>query len=214
MKETTEIRTFYDLIKVLKEHPEFLEELRRLILTEELLNLPKKFEEFLKNEFQPLKKEVDVLKQDVAVLRQDVKILKDDVSQLKGSDFERKVREKTPAFFGRLIRKCRLISFEDLASFLDDKVEENVISEQEKEEILNLDVVVSGYLKNNKEKRVILAAEVSLKPNEEDLIRAKKRSEVLGRAYGFPCIAVVIGKEKEKEEKLIKKAEELDVILI
>ena len=45
MKEY-KISNFADLIQALKENPEWLEELRRMILTQELLELPKKFENF------------------------------------------------------------------------------------------------------------------------------------------------------------------------
>jgi len=41
------IVTFADIIKALKEHPEWLEELRKIILTTELMELPRKFEKML-----------------------------------------------------------------------------------------------------------------------------------------------------------------------
>lgn len=225
MQELYEIKTFQDLIRLLKERPDYLEELRRLILTEELINLPKRFEEFLKNDFEPLKRDVEVLKQDVAILKQDVAILKqevailkqevaklkNDVNSLKGSDFERRVRERAPAYFGKLIRKCKLISFEELAFLLEDKVDEGIITEEEKDEVLLVDVVVSGYLKDNREKKVMIAGEVSLSLDENDIERAKKRAEIISRAYGISCIAVVIG---EASEIVKKRAEELDVILV
>jgi len=37
-----EIKTFADIVKALIEHPDWLEELRKIILTSELLELPKK----------------------------------------------------------------------------------------------------------------------------------------------------------------------------
>jgi chemotaxis methyl-accepting protein methylase len=40
------ISSFADLMQALRENPECLEELRRMVLTQELLELPKKFEEF------------------------------------------------------------------------------------------------------------------------------------------------------------------------
>lgn len=147
MKHSDAINSFQDLVRVLKNHPEYLEELRRLILTEELINLPKKFDSFLKIDFGPLKKDVETLKNDVEILKKDVAILKNDVNALKGSDFERRVREKAPAYFGKTIRKCKLIGFEDLAFLLDDKLDEGIITEEERQEVLLLDVVVTGYLK-------------------------------------------------------------------
>jgi len=43
------VLTFADTIRALKEHPEWLEELRKIILTTELIELPRKFEELLEN---------------------------------------------------------------------------------------------------------------------------------------------------------------------
>ncbi|MDW8136634.1 MAG: hypothetical protein RMI74_07580, partial [Thermodesulfobacterium sp.] len=77
------IHNYYDLIRALKENPEWLEELRKLILTHDLLELPKKFEEFLEKEFRPLKSDVETLKSDVEILKSDVKTLKSDVETLK-----------------------------------------------------------------------------------------------------------------------------------
>ncbi|MCS7066511.1 MAG: hypothetical protein NZL85_09630, partial [Fimbriimonadales bacterium] len=42
--EPVRIETFEDFLRVLREHPEWLDEIRRLILTEELLRLPLRFE--------------------------------------------------------------------------------------------------------------------------------------------------------------------------
>jgi len=44
----TKIDSYWDLLSVLKEHPDWLEELRKLVLTDELMELPKKFDEFVK----------------------------------------------------------------------------------------------------------------------------------------------------------------------
>jgi len=40
------ISSFADLMRALRENPEWLEELRRMVLTEELWELPKRFEDF------------------------------------------------------------------------------------------------------------------------------------------------------------------------
>jgi hypothetical protein len=51
-KEEYKIKTFEDIIRALRDHPEWLEELRRIILTEELLRLPQRFKRFLQEELQ------------------------------------------------------------------------------------------------------------------------------------------------------------------
>ncbi len=219
------IETFEDILKALRERPEWLEELRRIILTEELISLPQRFETFIQKDFRPLKEKVEkieldtetlkqdvaILKQDVAILKQDVAILKQDVAELKGDNFERKVRERAPSYFGKLIRRCKVLSFEELAEILEDAVENLLIKEEEKDNVLNIDVVATGVLKKE-EKKVVLVGEVSIKADREDVERAYKRARIISKAMGIPSISVVIG--KELTEGAIKKAEELGVIII
>ena len=52
------IKEFEDLLNLLRERPDYLEKLRMLILTKELLELPVKFEEF-KSEVNKKFEEVD-----------------------------------------------------------------------------------------------------------------------------------------------------------
>jgi len=203
----TKIKSYWDLLSVLKEHPDWLEELRKLILTEELLALPKKFDEFVKryesfieNEFKPLKATVE--KQG------------NDVGSLKGDNFERKVKEKAPSYFGKLILKCRLIDTMELANSIDDAIlnKKATITDDERDDALKVDVVVTGFLRHNKEKKVFLAAEVSIIVDKTDVERAARRTKIIEKCLGIPGIPVVIGDEYTDGAK--KAAEELQVIMI
>jgi len=227
------IRSYFDLISILREHPDWLDELRKLILTEELINLPKKFDEFVKqyqnfieNEFKPLKQtvqkqgediavlkeDVAVLKEDVAVLKQDVGVLKSDVGDLKGDSFERKVRERAPSYFGKIIRKCKLISHIELANILDDALDTGIIGDDERDDALLCDIVVTGALRSDKERKVLIVAEVSVVVDKQDVERAASRTKVIEKCMGLPGIPVVIG--KEHTEGALKRADELQVIVI
>jgi len=77
MKKMKEYRvaTIYDIIRALRENPEWLEEVRKLVLTDELLKLPKRFDDFVKHEFRPLVRRVDRIENDVRILKQDVAVL-------------------------------------------------------------------------------------------------------------------------------------------
>ena len=219
IKANDKIDTFQDLIRILKSHPEWLEELRQLILTTELLELPKKFEQFLVNEFRPLKKKVDtleqdvaVLKQDVAVLKQDVKILKNDVGILKGDMFEMKLKDKAPSRFGSIIRRCKVLNSEKYVEILDDALDENKINLAEREDALDVDLVATGVLTKDPTKKVLLIAEASVKADKKDVERAYKRAQIFKKASDIETLAVVVC--KEKTQGAIKKAQELGVILV
>ena len=278
MKPAYEIRTFEDLVEILRSEPKWREELRRLILTDDLLELPKQFQEFraefqefkedfqgLKEEFQGFKAEfqdfreefqgfkeefqnfkedfqgfkaefqefkekveerferlesdvvelkgrVGRLENDVAEIKGRVGRLENDVAEIKGDNFERKVREKAPSFLGKMIIKCKVVDVSTLAEKLDDALYERVITEEERGSALNLDVVAEGFLREDREKKVLVAVEVSIKADRRDVERARERSGILEKVFGLPVIPVVIGKAFTRGAK--ERAKELKVDLI
>jgi len=319
LQKTYQIRNFYDLLQALREHPEWLEELRTLILTADLIELPKKFDKFVKERFEPLEEKVDriqegmevvkqatvgterkvealgqdmgvvkqkvevleqdmgvvkqkaevleqdmgvvkqkvevleqdmgvvkqkaevleqdmgvvkqkvevleqdigvvkqkvevleqdmgvvkqkveVLEKDVAWLKKEVKSLKVDVASLKGDNLERKVREKAPAYFGRFFRKIKVIDIQQWAEKLDDAEDQGLITPEEREQALNLDIL----LRAKKEGReLLLAVEVSYTVEEKDAVRALERANTFYKLYQIETIPVVVGVEisPELEEK-------------
>ncbi|GAB5046313.1 hypothetical protein [Thermodesulfovibrio sp. TK110] len=246
------ILTFADILHALKSHPEWLEELRKIILTTELLELPKKFNELLKKvdkiekDVETLKQDVAVLKQDVAILKQDVAVLKQDVAILKqdvavlkqdvailkqdvavlkkdmaylkgefgrfkGKDFERTIKERYYSFFGRILRKSRLIQFEEVVPILDDAEEKGLITEEQRDSVLNLDLLVKGEIKST-HKLVILAVEVSYSLYEDDIQRAIERAQILSHILHEEVIPTVV--TAEAKEDLEKLADERGVFII
>ena len=247
------VLTFADIIRALKEHPEWLEELRKIILTTELIELPKKFEEMLvrmekfekkvdkierdveilkqdvtvlkqdvavlkqdvavlKEDVAVLKQDVEILKQDVAVLKQDVEILKQDVGLLKqdvsylkgefgrfkGKEFERTIRERYYAYFGRILRKSKLIPFEEIIPFLETAEEEKTITEDQKVSALQLDLLIKGEIKKVK-KEVYLAIEVSYSLQEDDIERAIERAGILAYVLKGEVIPTIVAVEIKEE---------------
>jgi len=211
------VLTFADIIRALKEHPEWLEELRKIILTIELIELPRKFEELLEN-VKKLDKKVDrieqdmaVLKQDVAMLKQDVAYLKEEFGRFKGREFERTIREKYYAYFGRILRKSKLVNFEEILPLLESAEDKNLITEEQKLSVLQLDLLVSGELKPTK-KRVFLAVEVSYSLHEEDIERLVERANILAHLLKKEVIPVLVSVEVKRE--IEKKIEDKGALLI
>ena len=222
--EKKPILTFADIIRALKEHPEWLEELRKIILTTELIELPKKFEEMLvrmeklEKKVDKIEKDVEILKQDVAVLKQDVEILKQDVAYLKGEfgrfkgkEFERTIRERYYAYFGRLLRKSKLIPFEEIIPFLETAEEEKIITEDQKVSALQLDLLIKGEIKKVK-KEVYLAVEVSYSLQEDDIERAIERAGILAYVLKGEVIPTIVA--VEIKEEIQKSAENKGIFVI
>jgi len=248
--EQYSIVTFADILRALKSHPDWLEELRKIILTTELLELPKKFDELLKrvekieSDVEILKQDVAVLKQDVAVLKQDVAVLKQDVAVLKqdvavlkqdvavlkqdvavlkqdveilkkdmaylkgefgrfkGKDFERTIKDKHYAYFGKLLRKTKLVQFEEILQIIDDAEEKGLIKEEQRDSLLNLDIIVKGQIKST-QKPVVLAVEISYSLYEDDIERAIERAQILAQILHEEVIPTVVTAEvREDVEKL------------
>ncbi len=244
--KTIEIATFEDILEALRGNPIWVEQMRAIILSEELLTLPERFERFLRNEFRPLKEKTDkiekdvevlkadvkvlkedvevlkqdvavlkedvaVLKQDVAILKQDVRGLKVDVNTLKGESFENKVRDRAPAFFGKLLRRTRVITTQDFVDALDDAVDAGLISDNDRDYALNADVVVRGKMKDSG-KEVILVGEASVTVDLEDVEWASKRAEITAKAFRQEAIGVVVG--KEITDRAQKAADEFAVLVL
>ena len=218
------VRTFADILRALREHPEWLEELRKVILTSELLELPKKVDELLtrvgrleedvailKQDVAILKQDVAILKQDVAILKQDVGYLKGEVGRLKGKDFERTIREKYYAYFGKVLRKAKLLPFEEIVPILDDAEDKGEITLEQRDAILRLDALVSGQIRELR-KDVVLAVEVSYRLYPEDLERAFERAQLPATLLGKEVIPTVVACETTEEVE--KQANKKGILLI
>lgn len=133
------------------------------------------------------------------------------MGRLKGSDLERMVREKAFSYFGKLIRKCKLITPEELSHILYDALERGVISEGEIDDAERVDVVATGHLRDKGDK-VVVVAEVSITCDKRDVERARRRAEIISRAMGLVAVPVTV--VEKYTEGARTRAKELDVKLI
>lgn len=210
--ETWRVITLADIYRALRAHPEWTQELRKVLLTEELLNLPIVFKKFVEEEFQPLRKDVDDLKKKVDKIEGEVEKLKVDVGWLKDGFMELQVRDRVGAFFGKLLKRARLLDSSDLADLLYDAASQGLITQEEAEDALRVDAVVRGRLRSDVLKEVLIAAEISFVVDRVDVERAKKRAEIISRALSQHTISAVIGKEFTEGAK--EAAQELSVLII
>jgi len=200
------VREFHDFIKILEEHPEWREEMRRLILTDELLKLPELVRELVEAQ-RRTERRVDALAEaqrrteeelrslaaQVDLLAESQRKMQIDLSDLKGDSIEQKYRERAFAYFNRLVRRAHTLSPDEIVELVNRGVEKGIISEREAEELLWADVIVRGRGRERGEE-VYLVVEVSWGVGIGDVERAASRAEIL-RKLGFNVIGVVAGKE-------------------
>jgi predicted nuclease with TOPRIM domain len=114
-----------------------------------------------------------------------------DLEQLKGSDLERRYRERAHAYFSRLLRRIHVLSGEELSALLDAAMLQGQLSEEEVDEVLRADVVVRGRRREDGTETYLLV-EVSWGVGFSDVQRASERAALLAR-IGTPVLPVVAG---------------------
>jgi hypothetical protein len=200
------ISSFADLMRALRENPEWLEELRRMVLTQELLELPKKFEEFrhrVEERFDVLEKQVDEIR----------KRLDKDVCSLKGMWLEMEVKKRVHSFFSEHLADVKLVGQKRINKILSLAIEKGIISKEEREDVLRLDLIVEGNLLSTEEP-VLIAVGVSYTIAEPDVRRAIRRAEILKKATGRKVLPAVVGYRISKNaRKLLTKTECLSILV-
>lgn len=223
MKEY-KISNFADLMQALKENPEWLEELRRMILTQELLELPKKFENFrhrVEERFDVIEKKFenfrhraeerfDAIEKGVQEVK---KKLDKDVWPLKGMWLEMKVADNILSFFSEYLSDAKAIDQEKINKALSLAMKEGIISKEDRADVLRLDLIIEGTLLNTEEP-VLIAVEVSYTIDDFDVQRAINRAKILEKVMGRKVLPAVVGyKITKKAQNLIEKEEVLKVIV-
>lgn len=114
-----------------------------------------------------------------------------DLERLKGSDLERRYRERAHAYFSRLLRRTHVLSGDELSRRLDEAVLQGQLTEAEADAVLQADVVVRGRRREDGTE-VYLVVEVSWGIGLSDVQRASERAALLART-GIRTLPVVAG---------------------
>ena len=221
------VEEFRDLLRLLEERPEWRAELRRAILTDELLGLPelvralveaqRRTEERLTRVDEQLamlaeaqrRTEVQMTALAEAQRRTEARmdVMSIDLAELKGDSLERRYRERGPAYFARLVRRPRVLAVQEMLDLLEPVVERGELSAEEVDEAALADMVVQGRRREDNA-GVYLVVEVSWGVGPYDVERAAHRAELLRRA-GLLAMPVVAGKAVMPE--VARRARELQV---
>ena len=188
MPLTTE--DLHDLIRLVEAHPEWRTELRRLVLTDELLSLPEHIAALAEAQ-RRTEVQVAALTDQVTALVQSVQKLTDDVGMLKGKSLEADYRVKGHAYFSRVVRRPHVLTSEELITLVEDARDRGVLSDTDAQEIYDADVVVQGRRPEDGA-IVYLVVEVSWGVGPHDVDRAAQRAALLARV-GVTALPAVAG---------------------
>ena len=193
----TSINDIADLARILKEQPEWADMIRSLLLSEELLNLPARFAEFvqLTQESNRITNErLGNLETIVGQLATRTGRLEGRFSNFEGSDYERRVRTRA------LVRARDILGIENpylaltqdgtiapqLNSIVAQAIGNEAISREQSTDLYESDLIISDHSNRH------VVGEVSLTADEEDVLRAKRRAGILRTATGGVVAPVVI----------------------
>jgi len=204
------VQEFHDLVALLTQHPEWRAELRRLVLTEEILALPQIVRDLAEAQ-QRTEQQIAQLIQQVTQLteaqrrteRQIVR-LQDDVGELKGIVLEERYRNHAFAYFSRLVRRTHALMEDELVALLEEAVARGALSEDGMDEIARADVVVRGQRRESPGE-VYLVVEVSWGVGPGDVERAVRRAALLSQT-GLQTMPVVAGERIPDEAAELARA--------
>ncbi|MDQ4076611.1 MAG: hypothetical protein M3220_10245, partial [Chloroflexota bacterium] len=112
------------------------------------------------------------------------------LDRLVGDSLERRYREWAYAYFGRRMRRVRVVGVQEIEAEL-----EGHLSDDEMQDLSLIDVLVRGHLRQQPEApEVWLALEVSAVVDRLDVERAQRRTALLKKA-GYLAIPMVAGEE-------------------
>jgi len=201
------VEDFHDLIELLAQHPEWRAELRRHVLSDDLLALPDLVRQLVEAQtraearLERVESRLDRLASSIqalteAQMRAEARLervenhlerLDDRVGKLDGKMLEIDYARKGPSYFSPIARRLRVVEPGPLADLLDDAVDAGRLTEEERRAILLADVVLSGRTRSDGQD-VYLAVEVSVGIGVHDVERAAYLAKL-----GRPALPVVSG---------------------
>ena len=194
----TTINTIEDLVRILDEHPHWLEALRARLLTRELIELPEKFAAFVETTNQrldSLETDVKELKSDVKELKSGFKSLRDDMGILKGAHARNVALEDAPTIARAMgLRRLKTLSRDELWDLTDD-ADTTDIAPNTLRSFRRADLVMEAT--DQAGAPCYIAVEISFTANGRDTSRAVRNAEFLTRFTGKPAHAAIAGVHRD-----------------
>ena len=194
----------------------FREEVRREVLTAELLSLPARFAALV-DEVHALTGSVDALTARVDAfveatdrrlgsLERQVIRLADDYGDLPGLILEQQVRQNPGYYLHKYARRVHVMSIDQLL----DEPETSALSEEEQDVLARTDVLARGVSRESG-RAVFLVVEATWRPYSGDVEREVSRRDVLA-SKGVETLAIIVSK-KAATESVRRLAEASGVVL-
>ena len=217
------ISTIHDFIRLLRENEEWRDAVRRELLTEELLELPQRFAEYVvanDKRMGHIEQDVAATKETVGGLQDTVGRLQRSVDSLRGYALESKLARKLMPLVSREFDVRRIYPiwtpdvtaiYGNIREFLDkieDAAEGGAISDDEEIRLKVTDLILRSQRKADRS-TLWFAVEASGVINDDDLTRARRSADLIQKIYGQDAIPLVYGYHIHDQQR--KLAEDLKV---
>ena len=212
----TTVNDFTDILRIIREQPEWGEALRSALLSKDVLELPQRLAEFAEianRRFDALERDVADLKAgqsrlegtvselqgSVSRLESSVSRLEGQVGNLRGNSYEQKIGNIISSIMSErmnlLVRVLKRVNLDDDSEFFDllhDAQRRGIISRQERDAVGNVDIVLQERRRPS-DTAAYVVIEVSTTVANDDIVRSAERAAILQRATGTRTIPVVVG---------------------
>ena len=199
----TTISTIHDLHRILVEHPEWRSELRRILLTEELLELPQRFAEYAKatdEKLDALTTEVRQNTTDIVELKGLTRQNTNHIGELKGMFMERTAREDAAIIANDMGLQWRKALERGEVVQIADKARRSGaaagISRDHMRAFVRADLIFEATDRNGD--KTYVAVEISYTADERDVVRASRHAEYLTQFTGTPAYAAIASVHTDK----------------
>ena len=192
----TAINDIRDLLQILREQPDWADQVRAVLLSQELLELPGKVA-ILAATVETINRRLDSLEQDVAELKTDVAELKTDVKDLKAG--QRTIIDDVGFIKGRYAGDLAVMDAPDIAEAMGYEYRRTLTREQIREisrpgqgsvasnrllSFRHADLVIEAVQDSE---ITYIAVEASFTADERDTRRAMDNAALLTRFTGSPA---------------------------
>ena len=210
----TTISSTADLLRLLREDPDFRDQVRSLLLSQELIELPERFarfEGYVERQFTEVRSNIERVDGDITEMRSNivhirgaVTEIRGDLGRLKGGEYERRVgrmfasyasgafrqRHNRPLRRNRLLVGASQVPTAEYQDILASAVENREISDEEMDDLQEADAVMTGQDQGS---AVYFVGEFSVTVHNHDIDRAISRASILSKATGSQTWPMVIG---------------------
>ena len=198
----TTVNDFVDILRIIREQPEWGDALRSALLSKELLEMPQTLAEFAKatnSRLERLEEGQTRLEERQARMEGEIGHLRGDFGNMRGSWYEIRPGRNVDTIVGpRLgMRNVRVLkgslagnnmAYQDLMDAAEDRGD---ITEEERIDLDAIDFILQGRSRQDRS-TVYAALEVSITAGDSDINRALARAGILARATGETVLPVIV----------------------